>query len=55
MSYNYIFIHNPKTALLNIEKLIKEKILDCFKICGMIMVSNAEKNLYNCKNDIDLL
>ena len=43
---------------------LKEKILDCSdnskqyicKICGMIMVSNSERNLYICnccKNDID--
>jgi DNA-directed RNA polymerase beta subunit len=43
---------------------LKEKILDCSdnskqyicKICGMIMVSNSERNLYicnYCKNDID--
>lgn len=43
---------------------LKEKMLDCSdnskqyicKICGMIMVSNTERNLYNCnycKNDID--
>jgi DNA-directed RNA polymerase II subunit RPB2 len=43
---------------------LKEKMLDCSdnskqyicKICGMIMVSNSERNLYNCnycKNDID--
>ena len=43
---------------------LKEKMLDCSdnskqyicKICGMIMVSNTERNLYSCnycKNDID--
>ena len=43
---------------------LKEKMLDCSdnskqyicKVCGMIMVSNSERNLYNCnycKNDID--
>jgi len=43
---------------------LKEKMLDCSdnskqyicKVCGMIMVSNTERNLYNCnycKNDID--
>ena len=43
---------------------LKEKMLDCSdnskqyicKVCGMIMVSNSERNLYSCnycKNDID--
>ena len=43
---------------------LKEKMLDCSdnskqyicKVCGMIMISNSDKNLYNCnvcKNDID--
>jgi len=43
---------------------LKEKMLDCSdnskqyicKVCGMIMVSNSDKNLYSCnycKNDID--